>query len=83
MQDNVTAPSDPTDAMTFSKYGVTDFDVEYWTGSAWAVVPGGMVVSNNKVWRTLTFTPLQTTKIRVVVRGALAGYSRVTEVEAY
>jgi len=31
----------------------------------------------------VTFAPLTTAKIRVVVRKALSGYSRVVEVEAY
>ena len=34
------APIEPT-ARSFSRYGVTDFKAEYWTGTAWAAVPGG------------------------------------------
>ncbi|HEV3469226.1 MAG TPA: Ig-like domain-containing protein [Pyrinomonadaceae bacterium] len=83
LQDNHPAPVEPTEALTFTKFGVQDFDVEYWTGSTWQIVPGGMVTGNNKVWRKLTFPPLSTTKIRVSVKKAMAGYSRITEVEAY
>jgi hypothetical protein len=83
VQDNYAAPSEPTEQMPFTKYGLTEFDVEYWSGSAWQVVPGGAITGNNKVWRKLTFPALKTSKIRVVIRGALAGHSRVTEVEAY
>jgi hypothetical protein len=35
------------------------------------------------VWRQLTFSPLMTSAIRVWVTGALASYSRITEIEAY
>ena len=38
---------------------------------------------NNLVWRQFTFGALTTSAIRVWVTGALAGYSRLTEVEAY
>ncbi len=83
LQDNNTSPAEPTATMTFTKYGLQDFDVEYWTGSAWALVPGGSVTGNNKVWRRFTFPARTTTKIRVLIKKALAGNSRVVEVEAY
>ena len=38
---------------------------------------------NDKVWRKLTFSPITTTKVRVLVQAALDGSSRVTEVEAW
>src|SRR5439155_655075 len=38
LQDNYFSPVDPTQAMTFSLYGITDFQVQYWTGTAWALV---------------------------------------------
>jgi hypothetical protein len=41
------------------------------------------VAGNNKVWRQFTFTPVTTDRIQVVVTGSLAGYSRITEVEAW
>ena len=83
LQDSFQSPADPTEAMTSATYALQDFDVEYWTGSAWAVVPGGSVTGNDKVWRKVTFPALTTTKIRVSVKKALANYSRVVEVEAY
>jgi M6 family metalloprotease-like protein len=83
LQDNYPSPSDPTPTMTFTQYGVTDFQVQYWTGSAWATVPGGTVSGNNLVWRQFTFSPLTTSAIRIWITGALGGYSRITEVEAY
>jgi len=82
VQDNYSSPSEPTEALVFTKYGVTDMQVEYWDGAAWAVVPGATVAGNNKVWAKFVFAPINTTKIRVVVTGALAGYTRITEIEA-
>jgi hypothetical protein len=69
--------------MTFSSYGITDFEVEYWTGTVWTAVPGGTITGNNLVWRRITFTAITTDRIRVVVNGALAGYSRIVEIEAW
>jgi hypothetical protein len=83
LQDNYAAPSDPTSTMTFTLYGLTDFQVQYWTGTLWVTVPGGTVSGNNQVWRKLTFGALTTTAIRVSVTGALADFSRIAEVEAY
>ena len=83
LQDDYRNPQEPTDTMTFTQYGITDFDVQYWNGSTWVTVPGGSVNGNNKVWCKFTFTPVSTTAVRVNVRNALAGYSRITEIEAY
>jgi len=80
--DNTTA--EPTPTMTFASYGVTSYDVQYWTGTTWATVPGGSVTGNNMVWRTFTFTPISTDRIRVLVKGATTyGYSFIAEVEAW
>ncbi|HEX8499370.1 MAG TPA: discoidin domain-containing protein [Pyrinomonadaceae bacterium] len=83
LQDNYTSPSEPTEAMTFTKYGVTVFEVQYWDGSGWAAVPGGVVTNNGSVWRRLTFPAVTTTKVRVVISNALAGRSRLVELEAW
>src|SRR5437660_1483685 len=83
LQDNYQNPSPPTLNMTFTLYGVTDFEVQYWTGSAWTDVPGGAVTGNNHVWRQFTFANITTAKIRVLINNSLATYSRVTEIEAY
>ncbi|MBV9926067.1 MAG: SBBP repeat-containing protein [Acidobacteria bacterium] len=83
LQDSPATPSDPTEAMTFTKYGATSFRVQYWDGTAWADVPGGVVASNDKVWKRLAFAAVATSKVRVLLTGALAGYSRLTEVEAW
>ncbi|MDQ3803860.1 MAG: carboxypeptidase regulatory-like domain-containing protein, partial [Acidobacteriota bacterium] len=83
VQDEFTAPAEPTPAMTFTTYGLADFNVEYWNGSAWVAVPGGVIVGNNRVWRKLSFAPLSMTKLRVFVKRGLSGHGRVVEVEAW
>ena len=83
LQDNYGSPVDPTETMTFGTYGITAFDVQYWNGSSWVTVPNGSVTGNNKVWRKFTFRQITTSKIRVTVNNALAGYSRIVEVEAW
>src|SRR5260221_9779934 len=83
LQDNYTAPSDPTPTMTFTRYGVTAFAAQYWDGAQWLAVPGGSVSGNALVWRQLTFAPLTTTKIRILITATGDAWSRLTEVEAY
>src|SRR5262249_11859040 len=83
VQDNYNSPVEPTASQTFSQYGLTNFEVQYWTGSAWAAVPGGTVTGNNLVWRQVTFSAVATSRIRIYVTNALSTWSRLTEVEAY
>jgi YD repeat-containing protein len=83
LQNNFTNPIEPTLTTTFSQYGITAFDVQYWNGSGWVTVPGGSITGNNKVWRQFTFSDITTSKIRVLVNSALSSHSRITEVEAY
>ena len=81
LQDNATNPVEPTDAMTFTSFGIVDFTVEGWNGSAWVVL--ATVTGNNHVKRTLTFSPFVTDRVRVNVTRAMGGYSHITEVEAW
>jgi subtilisin family serine protease len=83
LQDNYSAPIDPTPTLTFTKYGLRDFTLEYWTGTAWQPIPGASVSGNNLVWRQFVFTPITTSKIRLFITQATDRYSRVTEVEVY
>ena len=83
VQDNYSAPSTPTGSMTFSLYGLKDFQVQYWTGTAWQTVPGGAITGNSLVWRQISFAPVTTSRIRVLITSALNTWSRVTEIEAY
>jgi len=83
IQDNYSAPAEPTPGMVFTQYGLRDFEVQYWTGSAWQAVPGGTVTGNNLVWRKFTFPAITTSKVRIVVAAGLGSYSRIAEVEVY
>lgn len=81
LQDNLSNPVEPSDTMTFSRYGVTDFVVEGWNGSSWVAL--GTVSANNLVKRTVAVTPFTTDRIRVTVNGSLSSFSRITEIEAW
>ena len=76
-------PVEPTGTQTFFGYGLVDFTVQYWTGTAWQAVPGGVIRGNTLVWRRLTFAPVTTTRIRVLVEQTPGAYSRIVEIEAY
>src|SRR5205823_5170291 len=76
-----THPVDPSDTMTFSLFGVTDFTVQSWNGTTWVTV--ATVNGNTLVKRTVTFAPVATASIRIVTTNALNGFSRLTEVEAW
>ncbi len=84
LQDRNAAPVEPTSGLTFTQYGITSFNVQYWDGVAWQAVPGGTITGNNKVWTKISFPAVKTGKIRVVVNGSKDNqYSRIVEIEAY
>jgi RHS repeat-associated protein len=83
LQDNYASPSEPTEEMTFTWYGLTSFEVQYWDGSSWVSVPGGSVTGNNKVWRKFSFSPITTTKLRVLTSASPDSWSRINEIEAW
>ena len=85
LQDNYTAPVEPTETMTFTQHGLTNFEVQYWNSTQWVTVPGGSVTGNDRVWRKFTFPAITTNKIRVWITLGVAGdpWSRVIELEAY
>lgn len=84
LKDDIRSLVQPDENTTFTLYGNTDFDVQYFNGFSWQTVPGGSITGNNKVLRKIAFSPLVTSKIRVVVNKSLYyGYSRIIEVEAY
>jgi hypothetical protein len=74
--------TDPSETLT-SVYAMTDFDVEYWDGSAWVTLPGGQVRGNTLVWRRFRFAPVTTTALRVWLIGSASGGAAIQEVEAY
>jgi hypothetical protein len=82
VQDNYLAPVEPTDTMTFSLRGISDFNVQGFNGTAWVTL--ATISGNRLVKRSVTFTPFSTDRIRVNIVGALGNnWSRVTEVEAW
>src|SRR6266700_429588 len=42
-QDDLNNPVEPSLSQTFSLYGITAFDVQYWDGTAWTTVSGGVL----------------------------------------
>ncbi|TDH26449.1 hypothetical protein EXU57_10150 [Segetibacter sp. 3557_3] len=83
IQDNYSSPAEPTEAITFNNYGIKDFDIQTWSGSAWVTVPGGAVRGSNKIWTKITFPDITTTKIRISVLATADGKTRIAEVEAF
>lgn len=83
LQDDYTNPIEPFLGMTFSRFGVTTFQVQYWDEDSWVIVPGGDITKNNQVWRQITFAAVMTSRIRILVTGSVDDWSRLTEVEAY
>jgi hypothetical protein len=81
LRDVFTDTSAVGSAETISLYGITDYNIQYWNGSAYVTLV--TVSANNKVWRTHTFTAVPTTKIRINVTGRLGGATRLVELEAY
>jgi F5/8 type C domain len=84
LQDNYTNPLDPIESTTtFTQYGLTGFNIEYWTSSGWVSIPNASVSDNHYVWRKFTFQSVTTSQIRVVPTASSDGYSRITELEAW
>ena len=67
--------------MTFNNYGLVDFAVQGWDGSAWVTL--ATVTGNNLVKRTVNFSAFTTDRVRIYVTRAADGYSRATEVEVF
>jgi Bacterial Ig-like domain (group 3) len=81
LQDNYASPVEPTDTMTFSLYGITAFKVQGKQGGKWVTL--ATVTGNNLIKRPVVFAPFSTNQVRINVSGALASYSRITEVEVW
>lgn len=82
-QDDYLSNTEPTEAMLFTQYGLRDIEVQYWADTGWATIPNGSITNNAHVWRKFNFSPVTTSKIRVLVRATADGYSRVWEIEAW
>jgi serine protease AprX len=84
LQNNFRNPVVPDETTDASVYGIQDFEVQTWNGSAWVTVPGGTITGNTKALRVITLgQPITTTGIRVVVNMGRAHFSRIVELEAY
>jgi len=97
IQDNYASPLEPTPTMEFTLYGLTDFDVQYfseWTGvpypggvpgGLWVTIPGGSRRGNKLVWNRFDFskTPITTSRIRVRCLGSIDKFGRIAELEAW
>jgi hypothetical protein len=72
------------DTTPATSYGITSFNVQYWTGAAWADVPGGVVTGNTLAKRKFVFPSITTDRVRVVVNSSADNlYSRIVEIEAF
>ncbi len=86
LQDNYLNPSEPVESMTFTRYGLVDFQVQVPDGvGGWVDVPGGNITGNNMVRRRVIFaSPVTTDQIRIAVNSTSDNiWSRVVEVEAF
>jgi hypothetical protein len=81
MQDSYAAPVEPTDATAARYYQLVDFDVQAWSGSAWVTVAS--VKGNELAKRAVSFAPVATDRIRVVVNNANGRFSRAAEIEVW
>ncbi|MGE0359498.1 MAG: Ig-like domain-containing protein [Vicinamibacterales bacterium] len=82
MQEGWWAPVEPTPTLT-SYLAAEDFEVQSWNGADWVAVPGGQVVGNTLVWRQVTFAPVTTTALRIVITKVAGGRARLAEFEAW
>lgn len=82
-QDTWWNPVEPTETLTFINYGVTSFDVQYWTGTTWLTIPNLSITGNNRVWRRFTFSQITTDKIRILINASKVSVSTLVEVEAW
>ena len=83
LQNNWRTAGEPTATSLATGEGILDFIVQTWDGTQWVTVLGGNVTGNDKAMRVFTFSPITTSKMRVVVNNARNNWSRIVEVEAY
>ncbi|HEY4080407.1 MAG TPA: Ig-like domain-containing protein, partial [Burkholderiaceae bacterium] len=83
LADNFATAPAPTSTTTFTQYGITDFQVQYWDGANWVTVPNGNITGNNLVWRSVSFPAVSTDRIRILVSNSLSAFSRIVELQAW
>jgi hypothetical protein len=72
------------DLYTSDGYPISDYDIQTWNGTTWVTV--SMVRGNSALFRTHSFTPVQTFRLRVLAYAGPShqpGYARVNELEVY
>jgi reprolysin-like metallo-peptidase family M12B/Big-like domain-containing protein len=87
LQNNWTTAGEPTLLSPATGEGILDFIVQYCSANCssaptWTTVAGGDVTGNDKAWRQFSFSPVTTTRIRVVVNNSRNNWSRIVELEA-
>lgn len=84
LQNNFNEPVVPDANTDASLYGIQDFEVQTWNGSAWVTLPNGQITGNTKAMRVITLAaPISTTGVRIVVNMGRQHFSRIVELEAY
>ena len=72
------------EVFTSNEYAITAYDIAAWDGSQWTTLAS--VEGNSDLHDTLTFSPVRTTKLRLIANHGSdqqPGYARVNELEAY
>lgn len=84
LQDSYTGEFEPFPGMITSFYGLRHYHVQYLSVTgAWTDVPNGYVTWNNQVWNQLTFAPINTRYIRVLIECVMGNRARLVELEAH
>jgi F5/8 type C domain len=66
-------------------YETQDFQIQYWNGSSWVTPSGASITGNTRKLRSIPFSPVTTTKLRVfITKGDVpSGGARIDELEVY
>lgn len=84
LQDSYAGEFEPFPGMLANFYGLRHFHVQYLSVTgAWTDVPNGYVTWNNQVWNQLTFAPINTRYIRVLIECVMGNRARLVELEAH
>lgn len=81
LADAVNYTTDPILTDIASSFALVDFKTQYWNGSSWVDI--NTVTGNDKVWKQFAFSPITTTKIRLLVTSCLGGNAICVELEAW
>ena len=62
---------------------LSDFTLQWHDGTAWQDIPDARVTANRQIAWSAPFTPVETTRLRLVITATPGGTSRIWEVELY